>query len=183
MDALPESETLPALHTVDQSAFEAKLIRLIAETHSAYIFATEYELDDDITSSMIHETREDWWMSALLGATRPHPARDGLTSPCDVLAWVRTNFHPVSTAGVEELARELQQLRRGNAESVSAFWSRFSGLLTKITAEIASSSLDTVFDQLLKSIAMQAVRSSDSAATDWLTDHLDIPIATALHPP
>ena len=167
---------LPHLKNSSWSSWSASFSRLVNATNSAYLFQKD-EVSEEITESHIHRARHAWISTALAKCCPPHPTRDDLEDPKDLLHWIVTRFKTGAITETTSIVGLLRTLRARPDEKLTDFYSRFSGIIKRLHDDVASVGSDAYIDRLLKATAFHALSSSrPKLAEEWIDENSDIPV-------
>ena len=171
------TQPLPSLDSTSWATWSAAFFLMIYDTHSAYIFFDCSEDDEkELSESHIHDTRLRWVRSALLKCTSSNYVRDGITSPSELLKWIRSYYSSSSAIDTSAVVAQIRSFRARASESLPDYLARFSALSQRIDDCTTLAGPLEWIDNMKKAIILQGAAISpspeiNSFSTEWLTKH------------
>ena len=171
------TQPLPSLDSTSWATWSAAFFLMIYDTHSAYIFFDCSEDDEkELSESHIHDTRLRWVRSALLKCTSSNYVRDGITSPSELLQWIRSYYSSSSAIDTSAVVAQIRSFRARASESLPHYLARFSALSQRIDDCATLAGPLEWIDDMKKAIILQGAAISpspeiNSFSTEWLTKH------------
>jgi hypothetical protein len=108
-----------------------------------------------------------------MAATKSNPTRDEMETPRALYHWISSNFRS-QAADVVDLTRQIRDFHRGKDDPMAGFSSRLAAPHGR-AQETAREDFPKLFDLLFNSVAICALGSAQSRASDWLTSRVDTP--------
>ena len=171
------TQPLPSLDSTSWATWSTAFFLMIYDTHSAYIFFDCSEDDEkELSESHIHDTRLRWVRSALLKCTSSNYVRDGITSPSELLQWIRSYYSSSSAIDTSAVVAQIRSFRARASESLPHYLARFSALSQRIDDCATLAGPLEWIDDMKKAIILQGAAISpspeiNSFSTEWLTKH------------